>query len=118
MPKIVLLALLLPAAWAQEQQYEIGGILGYGFYRAATVYTPAGDATAGIRNRLAAGAVVGEDLYQYISGELRYLYQDGDPFVSSGSLRGNENGGSHAFDYSVLFHLKPREAKLRPFFDI
>jgi opacity protein-like surface antigen len=118
MPKIVLLALLLPAAWAQEQQYEIGGILGYGFYRAATVYTPAGDATAGIRNRFAAGAVVGEDLYQYISGELRYLYQDGDPFVSSGSLRGNENGGSHAFDYSLLFHLKPREAKLRPFFAI
>ena len=114
--RLALFALLLPAAWAQE--YEFGGIIGYGFYRDATVYTPAGDATAGIRNRFAAGAVVGEDLYQYISGELRYLYQDGDPFVSSGPVRGNINGQSHAFDYALLFHARLREAKLQPFFEV
>jgi len=119
--RFLLLALLLPAAWAQPQ-FEIGGFIGYGFYRNATIYTAAGDATAGIRNRFAAGAVIGEDLYEHISGELRYTYQDGDPFVSaagaSGSVRGNENGGSHAFDYALLFHLKPRASKLRPFFEV
>jgi len=115
--RLLFFAALLPAAWAQPQ-YEVGGFFGYGFYRTATVYTPEGNATAGIRNRFAAGALIGEDLYEHISGEFRYTYQDGDPFVSSGSVRGNENGGSDAFDYSVLFHLKPREAKLRPFFDI
>jgi hypothetical protein len=113
--KLALLALLLPAAWAQ--QYEIGGIFGYGFYRTATVYTASGDATAGIRNRFAAGAVAGEDLYEHLSGEVRYLYQDGDPFVSGAGLRGNVNGQSHAFDYSLLFHVKSRDSKLRPFFE-
>jgi hypothetical protein len=114
--KFALFALLLPAAWAQE--YEFGGIFGYGFYRDATVYSPNGYATAGIRNRFAAGVVVGQNMYEYISGEVRYLYQDGDPFVSSGPLRGNMNGQSHAFDYSLLFHARPREAKLQPFFEV
>jgi Outer membrane protein beta-barrel domain len=114
--KLALFALLLPAAWAQE--YEFGGIFGYGFYRDATVFSPNGDATAGIRNRFAAGVVVGQNLYEYISGEVRYLYQDGDPFVTSGPVRGNVNGQSHAFDYSLLFHARPREAKLQPFFEL
>jgi hypothetical protein len=114
--KLALFALLLPVAWAQE--YEFGGIGGYGFYRGATVFSPNGEATAGIRNRFAAGVVVGQNMYEYISGEVRYLYQDGDPFVSSGSVRGNVNGQSHAFDYSLLFHARPREAKLQPFFEI
>jgi hypothetical protein len=114
--KLALLALLLPAAWAQE--YEIGGVFGYGFYRGDTVYSPAGNVTAGIRNRFAAGAVIGQNMYEYISGEVHYLYQDGDPFVSRGSTRGNVNGQSHAFDYSLLFHARPREAKLQPFFEI
>jgi hypothetical protein len=117
MRKIVLLAMLAPAAWAQ-QQFEFGGMFGYGFYRSGTVYTPDGDATAGIRNRFTAGALIGEDLYDYISGEFRYLYQDGDPYISSGSVRANENGQSHAFDYSLVFHAKPRESKWRPFFDV
>jgi hypothetical protein len=114
--KLALFALLLPAAWAQE--YEVGGVVGYGFYRDATVYTPNGDATAGIRNRFAAGFVACQNMYEYISGEFHYLYQDGDPFVSSGSVRGNINGQSHAFDYSLLLHARPREAKLQPFFEI
>jgi hypothetical protein len=29
-----------------------------------------------IRNRFAAGAVFGEDLYEHFSGEVRYLYHD------------------------------------------
>jgi hypothetical protein len=114
--RLAIFALLLPAAWAQE--FEVGGVFGYGFYRDATVFSPNGDATAGIRNRFAAGFVVGQNMYEYISGEVHYMYQDGDPFVSSGSVRGNVNGQSHAFDYSLLFHARPREAKLQPFFEI
>jgi hypothetical protein len=114
--KLALFALLLPAAWAQE--YEIGGIVGYGYYRDTTVFSTGGNATAGIGSGVAAGFVATQNMYQYISGEFHYLYQDGGPFVSSGQVRGNVNGDSHAFDYALLFHARPREAKLQPFFEI
>ena len=90
-------------------------MIGYGFYRNASVDAPAGKVTAGFTNRVAAGVVIGEDLYQHFSGELRYVYQDGDPFVSSGSTKGNTQGQSHSVHYDMLFHARPREARLRPF---
>jgi len=98
------------------QQYEFGGAIGYGFYRNGTIYSPAGSAQAGIRNRFAAGWVFGENRYEYVSGEVRYLYQDGHPFLSAGGVKSDIQGQSHAFDYALLFHLRKREQRLRPFF--
>ncbi len=109
---LALLSVALPAA---AQQWEIGGDIGYGVYRSGSIYSPAGDATAGIRNRFTAGAVVCEDLHEYISGEIRYQYQDGHPFLSSGSVSKDIQGQSHTFTYDVLFHFKPRGQKIRPF---
>lgn len=97
------------------QQYDVGGLIGYGVYRDVRINSAGGTATAGIRNRFAAGAVVGEDLYSHISGEVRYLYHDGDPFLSNGSVRGNIQGQSHTFDYDVLFHPYDRGRRFRPF---
>jgi opacity protein-like surface antigen len=97
------------------QQYELGGAIGYGAYRGASVISPGGTATAGIANRFAAGVVFCEDLYEHFSGEARYLYHDGDPFLSSGSVKGNVQGQSHAFHYDVLFQFRRREERLRPY---
>jgi hypothetical protein len=69
------------ACLAQEQQNELSGTIGYGLYRHATVFSSDGTATAGVRNRFVAGVVYTENLYQYLSGEIRYLYQDGIPYV-------------------------------------
>jgi len=98
------------------QQWEIGAGAGYGIYRNVSVDAPAGVATAGVRNRFAITAVFGEDLYRYVSGEFRYAYQDGDPFLQSGSVKANVQGQSHAFNYDLLFHTRARGARLRPFF--
>jgi hypothetical protein len=113
----VLTGALLAGAWAclAQTQFEMGGTLGYGWYRDARVNSPGGTATAGIRNRFVAGAVVCEDLYDHASGELRYLYHDGDPFVAAGAARGNIQGQSHTFTYDVLFHVRPRDYRLRPY---
>jgi hypothetical protein len=100
------------------QQYELGGTIGYGIYRNASVIGPDGTVEAGIRNRFAAGAVITEDLYNYVSGELRYLYQDGDPFVSGYGKQGNVNGQSHSLSYDLLFHAKPRQSRLRPYGEV
>jgi hypothetical protein len=108
--------LLCAAAGCAQNNAEIGASIGYGAYRDVRVNAPGGTATVGIRNRFAAGAVVCEDLFERISGEIRYLYQDGDPFLSNGARRGNIQGQSHSFFYDVLFHLHDRDRRMRPYF--
>lgn len=109
------LGALLFASACFAQPFEIGGTIGYGVYRDGTVFGAGETAQAGIRNRFAAGCLVGEDLYEHISGEIRYLYQDGHPFLATSNVKSDMQGQSHAIHYDVLFHLKPREQRFRPF---
>ena len=109
------MAWLVCAGACFAQHYEIGGAIGYGVYHNGSIISAAGTAEAGIRNRIAASAVFGEDLYQHLSGEARYVYHDGDPFLSAGSAKGSIRGQSHALHYDVLFHLKPRRERIRPY---
>jgi hypothetical protein len=111
-----LLAGILFASVCFAQQWEIGGFIGYGWYRSGTIYGPGQSIEAGIRNRFTAGALVGEDLYQYISGEVRWVYQDGHPFLSGQGVKTDIQGSSDTFTYDVLFHVFPKEHRLRPFF--
>lgn len=106
---------VLAVGACSAQEYEIGGAIGYGWYRDGTIFGPGATAQAGIRNRFAAGFVIGEDLYEHISGEVRYLYQDGHPFLTSGGTNEEIQGQSHAFSYDLLFHVARRERRFRPF---
>jgi hypothetical protein len=101
-----------------QAQWEIGAGAGYGLYRTGTIFAPEGQATAGIRNRFAVTFFAGEDLYEHLSGEFRYTYQDGDPFLSSGGIKSNIQGQSHAFHYDALFYLRPRRERFRPYLSI
>ena len=103
----------IPACWAQN--YEFGGTIGYGIYNDGTIYAPGASVEAGIRNRFAAGVVFGQDFFDYVSGEVRYLYHDGHPFLSSNGVRTDIQGQSQAFTYDLLFHFKDRSHKFRPF---
>jgi opacity protein-like surface antigen len=107
--------LLVCASVGVAEDFEVGGVFGYGFYRDGTIYAPGGTAQAGIRNRFAAGVVLGQDLYDYVSGEVRYVYHDGHPFIAGGGVKSDIQGQSQAVTYDVLFHLKNREHRLRPF---
>jgi len=97
-------------------EWELGAAGGYGFYRNASVYAAAGKATAGVRSRFVLSAVLSEESFERIGGELRYTYQDGDPFLESGGARADLQGQSHALHYDVLVHFRRREARLRPYF--
>ncbi len=103
------------AGSATAQQWELSGLIGYGIYRDVSINSAFGTATAGIRNRFVAGAILGEDLFNHLSGEIRYMYQDGDPFISLGNQRGNIQGQSHSFQYDLLFNPRDREEHLRPY---
>ncbi len=108
------LGLFLPAL-IYAQQWELGGAAGYGIYRNGSIIAPDGTAKAGFRDRFAVGAVLGEDLYEHLSGEFHYVYQDGDPFLEQGNVKANLQGQSHTFAYDLLFHFTPREANVRPY---
>lgn len=109
---------LVASAWPCLGQWEIGGAAGYGIYRNASMYAPAGQAIAGVRNRFTLSGFIGEDLYDRLSGEFRYTYHDGDPFLEAGGVRANIQGQSHAFHYDALFQFLPRRARVRPYFSV
>jgi len=46
---------------------------------------------------------------------MRYLYHDGDPFLSTSAAKGSIQGQSHAFHYDVLFHARGRQSRVRPY---
>ncbi len=98
-----------------DQNWEFGGTIGYGIYRGGSIYAPGAQVTASIRNRFTAGVVIGEDLYEYVSGEIRYLYQDGHPFIRYNGVRTDIQGQSHAITYDLLFHFAKHDKRLRPF---
>jgi hypothetical protein len=108
-------AVLLFAASAFAQDWQAGASIGYGWYRQARINGPGAEAQVGIQNRFTAGAVLTEDLYEHISGEVRYLYQDGDPYLSLSGRKAIIQGQSHSFVYDTLFHIKNRDQRLRPF---
>ena len=97
------------------QQYEVGATIGYGAYRNGSTYSNAGTAQAGIRNRFAAGVVLGDEFSEYVSAEFRYLYHDGHPFLQAPGVKSDIQGQSDALTLDLLFHFKTREHRWRPF---
>ena len=111
--KLVVVIFFAGAAFGQ--QYEIGANIGYGFYRNGTIYSASETAQAGIRNRFAAGIILGDEFSNYVSAEFRYLYQDGHPFLQAPGVKSDIQGQSDALTVELLFHFKTREHRLRPF---
>src|ERR1035441_5858873 len=111
--KYVVVILFAGAAFAQR--YEIGANVGYGFYRSGSIYSASGTAQAGIRNRFAAGIILGDEFSNYVSAEFRYLYHDGHPFLQAAGVKSDIQGQSDSLTCDLLFHFKTREHRLRPF---
>lgn len=110
-----MLAGLLAVTAAMAQNWEIGGGMGYGAYKNATISGPAGAADAGVRNRFAVTGVASEDLFEHLSGEIRYVYQAGGTLLQAGSVQGSVAGYSHTITYDALLHFKPRSSRIRPY---
>jgi hypothetical protein len=103
------------ACLGQEREWEVGGAVGFGYLRNTTINNPAGSATIGFDNHVAAGAVIGQDLYQHFSGEVRYTFRDGDLVLKSAGQKVNMAGQSHLVHYDVLFHALGRGSRFRPY---
>ena len=97
------------------QNWYMGGGAGYGVYHNGSIISTGGTADAGIRNRFTVTGFAGEDLFEHFSGEVRYVYHDGDSFLTSGSTTGTVQAQSHTLTYDMLVHFKARESRVRPF---
>ena len=56
---------VIGACVCTAQQWEIAGTVGYGAYRSASILSPEGTATAGVRNRYALAASFGHVIGDY-----------------------------------------------------
>jgi len=112
--KKCLLAIAISAA-AFGQMFEAGADIGYGIYHNGSIYSAAGTADAGIRNRFAAGIDIAHQFSRYVGAQFSYLYHDGHPFLEAPGVKSDIQGQSQALTMELLFHFKPRQARLRPF---
>jgi hypothetical protein len=112
-----LLAILAAAAAsAQEKEWEVGAIGGFGYAPHLTVSRGSSSADTGIRYGGVAGVFAGEDMYNFWSGEMRYLYRFDDLKLSSGSVKAPSFGAhTHIVTADFLGHLRPRGDRMRPF---
>ncbi len=111
---LVALSVVAPACWAQK--WELGGEGGVGFPSSLTVSSPSGNATAGFAIGGAFGALLVQNLYPSISGELCYNYQFSDLRISSSGESATFKGNTQSFHYDILFHFRAsHERRLRPF---
>lgn len=106
---------VLFAAAAYGQKYDIGANIGYGVYNDGTIYSGAGTAMAGIRNRFAAGVDLAEEITDYVSVQFSYLYHDGHPFLKAPGVNSDIQGNSDALTVEGLFHFKKLDQRWRPF---
>jgi hypothetical protein len=111
---LVVLALTVPITCV-AQNWEVGAAGGYGWYNNATISNGVTSVEAGFPPRGAIGAVFGNNMYEYVGGELRYLLRFGGPELRSGGLVSSMTGYTNVIAYDVLIHMKPRDEKLRPF---
>jgi opacity protein-like surface antigen len=112
MARLLSLFLLAGAALGQ---WEAGAVAGYGWYRDGTIFGPGISAAAGVRDRYVAGVTLSEQPHDYLAGEFRYLFHDGDAFLEAGGVRSNIQTLSHTLTYELLVYLRPGEARVLPF---
>jgi hypothetical protein len=104
------------AVAAAAQTWEAGVLAGYGVdLNHPKITSPLGLAQASMGKGPVAGAFLIQDLYEQVSGEIRYTWQLGGLRLSSDSRSAAFSGDSHAIHYDWLIYTKPRDSNMRPF---
>ena len=116
MLKYVLLSIAVCAAHAQT--LEIGVVGGGGFLPGVPVAGAPSSVSAGFQSGPAVGAVFTQNMYSRVSGEITYLYELGNLHLSSASDSATFAGRSQVLEYEILYHLRPRNARVRPYFAV
>ena len=106
---------LFPAA-ALAQKWEVGGGGGASFYTGKDI-TGRNNASGTFKPQggVAVTGVIGNNMYDYISGEFRYTWQKNDLSLNSGGANVKFGARSSAFHYDLVIHTASVRQKVRPF---
>jgi len=107
------LVIIAPACFAQK--WEVGGIAGGGFSSGLTVSNDLAAASTGLANGLGFGAVLGQNLYPRISGELGYTYHFSDLQISGSGQSASFSGVTHSMYYDIQVHGRATRSRWQPF---
>jgi hypothetical protein len=99
----------------QAQPWELGAIGGYGWYHDSSITNGLGSAEAGIPARAAFGVTLTENMYNYVGGEIRYLFRFGGPDLKSSGIEANLDGHTNLVTYDFLFYTSSKESSIRPY---
>jgi hypothetical protein len=112
---MILAASLMASGSALAQRWEFGAGAAGTFYTAKDVTAGSAKASAGFKSGWGGSAWLGNDMHNYIGGEIRYMYQQNDLKLSSGGRDYAFGGRSQTIHYDFLIHAAPRNARIRPF---
>jgi hypothetical protein len=108
---------LLIAVWAAHgQTHEIGVLGGGSFLPGVPVAGAPSSVSAGFDSGPVVGASFTQNMYSRVSGEITYLFEQSSLHLSSGSDSASFAGRAHVLQYEILYHLQPRNARVRPYF--
>ena len=97
------------------QPWELGASGGYGWYHDPSITNVSGSAQAGIPPKAAIGITFTENMYNYVGGEIRYLFRFGGPELKSSGIESNLDGHTNLVTYDFLFYTSPKESSIRPY---
>src|SRR3974377_1116847 len=103
-PFRILVVTALSAPCLAQTTWEVGAVGGYGWYHNPTITNPPNTGRAGFPDRAAVGVVFGENLYNYLGGEFRWLFRFGGPELRSNGILANALGNTNTITYDFLFH--------------
>ncbi len=112
---MILVALLAGPLGAQEPKWHLGLLAGYGMAPAATARQGAEQADTGLKGGAALGVQGGQDLYEHLGGEFRYLFRFSDLKVARGGTEVRFSGRSQMVHYDLLLFLRGRRWAVRPY---
>ncbi len=97
------------------QRWELGAGAAGTFYTSREVSVGSLKANAGFNSGWGASAWVGNDMFKYLGGEIRYMYQKNDLKLEEGGTTYTFGGHTNSIHYDFLLHATPRGSKVRPF---
>ena len=112
--RLAALLVLATVAWAQPKWY-LGATAGYAIAPASTATQGAEKADTGFKPGATLGVVGGQDLYEHLSGEFRYLFRFSDLKVAQGGTEVRFAGRAHLFHYDLLIMARKRSDPVRPY---
>jgi opacity protein-like surface antigen len=109
------LVLFAGVTGAYAQRGEVGVAVGGSLYRNQTLTNNGQTAQTGLSNGLSGSAWIGQNMYRYVGGEIRYTYERNDFKLSNGGSSVGFTGDAHVVHYDLLVHFTPRNSRVRPF---